>query len=451
MVEIQPRDRKRFRKLLRGEQGRRQPADPHAPDRRGGGALRRQRYRFPGVEIKARLFRHYPMGEVASHVLGYIGRISDSDLERLEADGVQRELQGLRLHRQEPASRRATSASCTAPPASTQVEIDAGGRGVRTLSRTAPIAGNNLVAHARRQAAGGRRAGVRRLPRRAGRDRADDRRRARASCPSPATTPTCSSTASTRRAGTRSTTTPTSRSTTARCTGAYPPGSTFKPFMALVALELGKRTPEYTICDPGFFMLPGARTVPRLEGRRPRRGRHAQVDRDLVRHLLLRPRQRPGHRQASTASSRSSASASRPASTSTARRRAAAVAGMEDASASSPDSRSGTPAKPSRSASARATTLARRCSSRSRPRSSPTTASSSGRTWCSHVEDARTGETRAGRAAAGAHRAAQPEVGRAREGGDGRRHATRRHRGARRSRAPIRLRRQDRHRAGGRR
>ena len=39
--------------------------------------------------------------------------------------------------------------------------------------------------------------------------------------------------------------------------GAYPPGSTIKPFMALVALELGKRTPEYTISDPGFFTLPG--------------------------------------------------------------------------------------------------------------------------------------------------------------------------------------------------
>jgi penicillin-binding protein 2 len=35
-----------------------------------------QRYRFPGVEIKARLFRNYPYGELASHVVGYIGRIN---------------------------------------------------------------------------------------------------------------------------------------------------------------------------------------------------------------------------------------------------------------------------------------------------------------------------------------------------------------------------------------
>ncbi len=39
--------------------------------------------------------------------------------------------------------------------------------------------------------------------------------------------------------------------------GAYPPGSTFKPFMAMMALELGKRSPEYAISDPGYFSLPG--------------------------------------------------------------------------------------------------------------------------------------------------------------------------------------------------
>ncbi|HRD64482.1 MAG TPA: hypothetical protein PL137_26535, partial [Nocardioides sp.] len=43
------------------------------------------RYRFPGVEIKARLFRQYPGGSFASHLLGYIGRITDADLEKIEA------------------------------------------------------------------------------------------------------------------------------------------------------------------------------------------------------------------------------------------------------------------------------------------------------------------------------------------------------------------------------
>ena len=37
--------------------------------------------------------------------------------------------------------------------------------------------------------------------------------------------------------------------------GTYPPGSTFKPYMALAALTLGKRTPQQTINDPGFFQF----------------------------------------------------------------------------------------------------------------------------------------------------------------------------------------------------
>jgi cell division protein FtsI/penicillin-binding protein 2 len=39
--------------------------------------------------------------------------------------------------------------------------------------------------------------------------------------------------------------------------GTYPPGSTFKPFMALAALALGKRRPEQAISDPGYFMFGG--------------------------------------------------------------------------------------------------------------------------------------------------------------------------------------------------
>src|SRR5260221_11804098 len=46
------------------------------------------RFRFEGVELRARLFRQYPFGEVASHVTGYMGRVDQADLSRLEAEGV---------------------------------------------------------------------------------------------------------------------------------------------------------------------------------------------------------------------------------------------------------------------------------------------------------------------------------------------------------------------------
>ena len=45
------------------------------------------RYRFPGVEIRSRLFRHYPQGKLGAHMVGYIGRINDKDLESLETSG----------------------------------------------------------------------------------------------------------------------------------------------------------------------------------------------------------------------------------------------------------------------------------------------------------------------------------------------------------------------------
>ena len=94
VIEIQPRDRSRFRKLRSEIKGAESlPIRTRLTDDEVA-RFAANAYRFPGVEIKARLFRNYPMGEVASHALGYIGRISDKDLERLEADGVQANYKG---------------------------------------------------------------------------------------------------------------------------------------------------------------------------------------------------------------------------------------------------------------------------------------------------------------------------------------------------------------------
>lgn len=44
-----------------------------------------RQHRFPGVELNAHLTRHYPNGEVAVHALGYVGRINEAELEKLDA------------------------------------------------------------------------------------------------------------------------------------------------------------------------------------------------------------------------------------------------------------------------------------------------------------------------------------------------------------------------------
>src|SRR5207247_8446880 len=87
LVEIQARDRKRFKRLL--EESRNFESLP-LRTRLSDEEVARfavNRYRFPGVDIKARLFRQYPFAELASHVVGYIGRINERDLERIEELG----------------------------------------------------------------------------------------------------------------------------------------------------------------------------------------------------------------------------------------------------------------------------------------------------------------------------------------------------------------------------
>jgi penicillin-binding protein 2 len=84
VVEITPRDRRRFKKLL--DESKSFEALPIRTKLSDEEVARftAQRFRFPGVEVKARLFRHYPYGELASHVLGYIGRINQKEKEAIE-------------------------------------------------------------------------------------------------------------------------------------------------------------------------------------------------------------------------------------------------------------------------------------------------------------------------------------------------------------------------------
>jgi penicillin-binding protein 2 len=86
LVDIQSKDRRRFKRLREESKSfdslpiRNRLTDEEVA------RFSAQSYRFPGVEIKARLFRQYPYSELASHVIGYIGRINQRDKERLEED-----------------------------------------------------------------------------------------------------------------------------------------------------------------------------------------------------------------------------------------------------------------------------------------------------------------------------------------------------------------------------
>ena len=84
VVEIQPRDRKRFQRLR--EESKRFDSLPIRTRLSDVEVARfaAQRYRFPGVDVQARLFRQYPLGDVGSHVVGYIGRINQREKEAMD-------------------------------------------------------------------------------------------------------------------------------------------------------------------------------------------------------------------------------------------------------------------------------------------------------------------------------------------------------------------------------
>ncbi len=257
IIEIRASDRTRFRRLAFEEKGADSlPIRTRLTDEEVA-RFAAQRYRFPGVDIKARLFRQYPLGESASHVLGYIGRISDRDLERIDADGLSTNYKGTD-HIGKTGIEQAYERELHGVTGSEQVEVDAGGRGVRSLARSAPTSGNNLaltldigLQQAVERAFGDRRGalvaiepstgGVLALVSRPGYD--------------PNLFVDGIDTVSWDALNTSIDRPLNNRA----LTGVYPPGSTFKPFMALAALELGKRTPQQAIFDPGHFDFGGRR------------------------------------------------------------------------------------------------------------------------------------------------------------------------------------------------
>jgi penicillin-binding protein 2 len=84
VVEIAPRDKRRFKKLLDESRSFESlPIRTRLSDEEVA-RFAAQRFRFAGVDIKARLFRQYPYGELASHVIGYIGRINQREKEQIE-------------------------------------------------------------------------------------------------------------------------------------------------------------------------------------------------------------------------------------------------------------------------------------------------------------------------------------------------------------------------------
>ena len=255
LVDIQPKDRKRFRKLL--EESRNFESLPIRTRLTDEEVARfvAQRFRFPGVEIKARLFRQYPQGELASHALGYIGRVNDRDLGTIERNDAENNYRGTE-HFGKTGLEQKYEFELHGQTGFEQVEVDAGGRAVRVLERTAPVPGNNLILsldaklqQVAEKAFGPRRGALVAIEPATG--------GILALVSMPGYDPNLFVDGINTQDWEALNTSEDRPMVNRALNGAYPPGSTFKPFMALAALELGKRTPQQAIADPGYFNFGG--------------------------------------------------------------------------------------------------------------------------------------------------------------------------------------------------
>ena len=143
IIEITPKDRKRFKKLQEESKNFESlPIKTHLSDEEVA-RFAAQRYRFPGVEINARLFRHYPLGDSASHLIGYIGRINDKDIAEIIERDETTNYEGTD-HIGKAGLEQSYERELHGITGYAEVETDAGGRPMRTLRTKAPVAGNNL-------------------------------------------------------------------------------------------------------------------------------------------------------------------------------------------------------------------------------------------------------------------------------------------------------------------
>ena len=255
VVEIGPRDRRRFKRLqeeLKGADSL--PIRTKLSDEEVA-RFTAQRFRFPGIEVKARLFRSYPLGETGSHLLGYIGRINPAEKLAMEDwdEAEQGNYKGTeyigKLGLEQSYERQLHGQA-----GYEEVETSAGGRAVRRLDSRPPTPGDKLVLSIdiRLQALveemfGDRRGALVALDPRTG--------EVLAFVSKPTFDPNLFVDGIDVESW-RELNESIDRPLLNRALrGTYPPGSTFKPFMAAAALNSGKRDPATIINDGGSFQF----------------------------------------------------------------------------------------------------------------------------------------------------------------------------------------------------
>ncbi|MCD6705065.1 MAG: penicillin-binding protein 2 [Thiobacillus sp.] len=272
LIEITPGQLRRFRRLLsESHEFETVPLKSKLTDEEVA-IVAANRYRLPGVEVKARLFRNYQAGPGMAHVLGFVGRINDRDLQQLRDDGREQNYKGS-AHIGKTGLEQSYETLLHGRTGFDQMETDASGRAVRMLSRIPPVPGKDLRLHldAALQAVAERAFGdylgglVALDPNTGG---------VLALVSRPGFDPNLFVDGIDPETWKSLNESPDRPMVNRALRGIYPPGSTIKPFMALAGLELGLRKPSDSINDPGFFSLPNSSH----QFRDWKRGGHGVVD-----------------------------------------------------------------------------------------------------------------------------------------------------------------------------
>ena len=270
LIDIQGRDKRRFRKLREESKSFESvPIRTRLSDEEVA-RFAAQRYRFPGVEIRARLFRNYPYSELASHVIGYIGRINQSEKEKLEEQENVGNYRGTdyigKLGVEQSYERQLHGQTGVH-----QMETSAGGRAVRRLSSSPATPGNTValsidikLQQMVEEMYGARRGALVAIDPSNG--------EVLAFVSKPTFDPNLFVEGIDVDNWQKLNESPDKPLLNRALRGTYPPGSTYKPFMSLAALNTGKRTASQIIFDPGFFMFGNHRF------RDDKEGGHGSVD-----------------------------------------------------------------------------------------------------------------------------------------------------------------------------
>ncbi|MDD3935529.1 penicillin-binding protein 2 [Rhodoferax sp.] len=257
IVEITPRDRRRFKKLREeGKSFESIPLRSRLTDQEVA-RFAVQRYRFPGVDIKARLFRSYPYGELASHVIGYIGRINTSEKEKLDESEEAANYRGTE-YIGKLGVEQSFEAQLHGITGIDAMETSAGGRATRRLSSQSSTPGHTIklsidikLQKLVEDMFGERRGALVALDPKSG--------EVLAFVSKPTFDPNLFVEGIDQDSWQGLNESIDKPLLNRALRGTYPPGSTYKPFMALAALSTGKRSASMQINDPGFFMFGGHR------------------------------------------------------------------------------------------------------------------------------------------------------------------------------------------------